>query len=54
VAAAAGWLQQNSYVKGATLMQAVDAQPWDPNVKALAQFPSVLGNLAKNLSGLRR
>ena len=31
-------------------MQAVDAQPWDPSVKALTQFPSVLDNLAKNLS----
>jgi uncharacterized protein DUF3300 len=50
VAAAASWLQQNSYLKGTTLMQAVDAQPWDPSVKALTQFPSVLGNLATNLS----
>ena len=31
-------------------MQAVDAQSGDPSVKALTQFPSVLGNLAKNLS----
>jgi hypothetical protein len=31
-------------------MQTVDAQPWDPSVKALTQFPSVLGNLAQNLS----
>ncbi len=31
-------------------MQAVDAQSWDPSVKALTQFPSVLDNLAKNLS----
>jgi hypothetical protein len=50
VAAAASWLQQNSYLKGTTLMQAVDAQPWDPSVKALTQFPSVLANLATNLS----
>jgi uncharacterized protein DUF3300 len=50
VAAAAGWLQQNSYLHGSTLMQAVDAQPWDPSVKALTQFPSVLANLATNLS----
>ncbi len=50
VAAAASWLQQNSYLTGATLMQAVDGQPWDPSVKALTQFPSVLGNLATNLS----
>jgi hypothetical protein len=31
-------------------MQAVDAQSWDPSVKALTQFPSVLENLAKNLT----
>jgi hypothetical protein len=30
-------------------MQAVDKQQWDPSVKALTQFPSVLDNLAKNL-----
>ena len=50
VASAASWLQQNSNLTGKTLMQAVDAQPWDPSVKALTQFPSVLDNLAKNLS----
>ncbi len=50
IAAAASWLQQNSNLTGKTLMKAVDAQPWDPSVKALTQFPSVLGNLAQNLS----
>jgi Protein of unknown function (DUF3300) len=50
VAAADNWLQQNSSLKGTALMQAVDKQPWDPSVKALTQFPSVLDNLAKNLS----
>jgi Protein of unknown function (DUF3300) len=50
VAAADGWLQQNKNLTGTALMQAVDTQPWDPSVKALTQFPSVLDNLAKNLS----
>jgi hypothetical protein len=50
VAAAAGWLQQNGSLKGSMLMQAVDQQPWDPGVKALTQFPSVLANMATNLS----
>jgi hypothetical protein len=50
VAAAANWLQQNSSLTGATLMKTVDIQPWDPSVKALTQFPSVLANLATNLS----
>jgi uncharacterized membrane protein YgcG len=27
----------------------VDQQPWDPSVKALVQFPSVLENLSRNL-----
>src|SRR5580658_1525719 len=50
IAFAASWLQQNSNLSGKNLMQAVDAQQWDPSVKALTQFPSVLGNLAQNLS----
>jgi hypothetical protein len=50
VATAASWLQQNSQLTGKTLMQTVDGQPWDPSVKALTQFPSVLANLATNLS----
>jgi hypothetical protein len=50
VAAASGWLQQNRNLTGTALMQAVNAQPWDPSVQALTQFPSVLDNLAKNLS----
>jgi hypothetical protein len=50
VAAAASWLQQNSNLTGATLMQTVNNQSWDPSVKALTQFPSVLANLATNLS----
>jgi Protein of unknown function (DUF3300) len=50
VAAASTWLQQNKSLTGDALMKAVDPQPWDPSVKALTQFPSVLGDLAKNLT----
>ncbi|WP_035359288.1 DUF3300 domain-containing protein [Edaphobacter aggregans] len=50
ITAASSWLQQNKSLTGTALMQAVDKQPWDPSVKALTQFPSVLDNLAKNLS----
>jgi hypothetical protein len=50
IAAANNFLQFNKNLSGAALMQAVDGQPWDPSVKALTQFPSVLGNLASNLS----
>ncbi len=50
ISAADTWLQYNKNLTGAALTQGVDAQPWDPSVKALTQFPSVLDNLAKNLS----
>src|SRR3981081_3230538 len=44
------WLQQHADLKGEQLGQEVDKQPWDPSVKALAEFPSVLANMDKNLS----
>src|SRR5213594_582584 len=44
------WLQENSSLKDAQLADAVDKQSWDPSVKALTQFPSVLAKLDKNLS----
>jgi hypothetical protein len=44
------WVQAHPDLKGNALGQAVDQQPWDPSVKALAAFPSVLGNMDKNLS----
>jgi hypothetical protein len=50
VAEANNWLQQNKNLTGTPLMEAVDKQQWDPSVKALTQFPSVLDNMAKNLS----
>src|SRR5215471_799378 len=50
VAYAEDWLQQNKALSGQALMDAVNQQSWDPSVKALTQFPSVLDNMAKNLS----
>src|SRR5229473_1293731 len=44
------WVQSHPDLKGEDLAQAVDQLPWDPSVKALAAFPSVLGNMDKNLS----
>ena len=44
------WLAQNRNLTGAAREQAVDQQSWDPSVKALTQFSSVLDNLAHNLS----
>src|SRR5215210_190269 len=48
------WLQQHSNVTGDSLATDVDQQPWDPSIKALTAFSSVLANLDKNLSGLQR
>lgn len=50
IAVANYWLQQNKSLKGNALMQAVDKQSWDPSIKALTQFPSVLNDLAQNLT----
>ena len=50
VAIANYWLGQNKSLTGSALMQAVDKQTWDASVKALTEFPSVLDNMAKNLS----
>ena len=43
------WLQAHPDLKGDALGQAIDPQSWDPSVKALTAFPSVLGNMDKNL-----
>src|SRR5271155_4918655 len=50
IAVASYWLQQNKNLTGSALMQAVDKQSWDPSVKALTQFPTVLNNMAQNIS----
>ncbi len=44
------FVQAHPDLKGEDLGKAVDQQPWDPSVKALTGFPSVLGNMDKNLS----
>lgn len=44
------WIQANPNLKGDDLAKAVDQQNWDPSVKALCAFPSVLANMDKNLS----
>jgi hypothetical protein len=50
IAVANYWVQQNKSLTGSALMQAVNKQSWDPSVKALTQFPTVLNNMAQNLS----
>ena len=44
------WVQDHPNLKGNDLANAVDQQPWDPSIKAITQFPSVLANLDKNLA----
>ena len=44
------WMQQHSDLKEKKLGEEVNKQPWDPSVKALTEFPSVLANMDKNLS----
>jgi hypothetical protein len=47
---AARWIRDNPDLKGEQLAAEVDKQPWDPSIKALTQFPSVLDNMNQNLS----
>ena len=44
------WMQAHAQLQGDALADAVNAQPWASSVKALAQFPSVLAMMDKNLS----
>src|SRR5437899_9228338 len=44
------WIESHPNLKRKNLADEVDKQPWDPSVKALTQFPSVLENMDKNLS----
>jgi Protein of unknown function (DUF3300) len=44
------WMQRHSNLQGEELANEVDKQDWDPSVRAMAQFPSVLENMDKNLS----
>ncbi len=50
IVTANSWLQANSGLNDAQRDQQVNGQSWDPSVKALTQFPSVLSNMATNLS----
>ncbi len=50
VVSATLWMRDNSGLQGEALAKAVDQQSWDPAVKALTQFPSVLDDLSKNLA----
>lgn len=49
ISAADTWLAQNRGLQPAALSSAADAQPWDPSVRGLVQFPDVLDQMAKNI-----
>ena len=44
------WLGRNNGLDGEALDGAVSAQPWDPSVKTLIFFPSVLERMAQDLT----
>ena len=50
VVEAARWQSANPGLSGDSLATAVDSSNWDPSIKALTQFPSVLANMNNNLS----
>jgi len=50
IAEASAWQQQHKDWTGKKLADEVNKQSWDPSVKALTQFPSVLENMDKNMS----
>ena len=50
VVEAARWQSANPGLSGDNLAAAVDSTDWDPSIKALTQFPSVLANMNNNLS----
>ncbi len=49
VQAATVWCQENAGLTGSALDASVQAQPWDPSVQALCQFPDVLQKMAQDL-----
>ncbi|MET4676059.1 MULTISPECIES: DUF3300 domain-containing protein [unclassified Luteibacter] len=48
VDAARSFLGDNRNLTGGALIDAADAQPWDPSVKSLVAFPAVLDQLSTN------
>src|SRR5260221_360155 len=44
------WMEQHKGLQGDQLAKEVDTQSWDASLKALTQFPAVLGNMSRNLA----
>ena len=44
------WMANNSYLRDQALANAVENQPWDPSVQAMATFPDVVKLLSDNVA----
>ena len=44
------WIASNRYLKDQALADAVEMQPWDPSVQAMAAFPDVVKLLSDNIA----
>src|SRR5260221_13730164 len=44
------WLKQNPNLTGDQLASQVNQQPWDPSIKSLTQFPTVLQTMNSSLA----
>lgn len=49
IVAADRWVKKNASLKGDALEKALEAEDWDPSVKAMALFPDILGRMSENL-----
>ncbi len=50
VVEAARWVKENPNLTGDQLAAQVNPQPWDPSIKSLTQFPSVLQTMNDSLA----
>ncbi|HVT96321.1 MAG TPA: DUF3300 domain-containing protein [Acidobacteriaceae bacterium] len=48
------FVKEHAGIPPQQLAQMADTQPWDPGVKALVAFPTVLANMSRNLDWTRR
>jgi len=48
------WVNQNKNKKGDGLAKALEAQPWDPSVKSLVNFPQVLAMMSEKVDWTRK
>ena len=54
VVAADRWLNANKHLQGDQLAAALEQQPWDPSVRSLVNFPTVLGMMDQRLEWTQR